>query len=435
MKTNLQYATLIALVSALTACGGSGGSDGGTVSSSSVASQSSSSVSSVSSSSVSSNSESSSSQASSESSASESSSSDAANDNPWQVSTEHLYQNASFPVGVAVSAGNESYSLFADSEAGEKRRDIVTTHFSNMTAGNIMKMSYLQPNEGQFTFANADELVNFAATNGQTIHGHVLVWHSDYQVPGWMKNYSGDWDTMLRAHINGVVTHFAAGGTVPSWDVVNEAFNDDGSYRDGDSVFYQNMGEGYIEIAFDEARKADPNAELYYNDYSLAQGGAKLNAVLAMAEDFIARDVPIDGIGFQGHIQIDWPSASAIEQSFAAAADTGLKVRLTELDIPLNNPYSSGYDYPGNYEAEFTAELAAKQKRRYCDVVTAYMNAVPEAQRGGVSVWGIEDPSSWLISLLFDNQHDDWPLLFDADYHAKPALDGVADALSGQPCS
>lgn len=409
MKFDLIRPVILAGVLGATACGGSG--SGGDSLSSASSSALSSSTSSASSSSLSSSSASS-----------------------WAVSEEHLYDNASFPVGVAVSAGNESYSLLEESGQGQKRRDAVIAHFSNMTPGNIMKMSYLHPEENTYTFADADALVQFAADHGKTLHGHTLVWHSDYQVPGWMKNYSGDWQAMLSEHVTNIVGHFASGEVVTSWDVVNEAFAEDGSYRSADSVFYQNMGESYLEVAFRAARNADPAADLYYNDYNLAQGGAKLNAVIAMAEDFMARGVPIDGIGFQGHIQIDWPAASVMEQSFAQAAATGLKVRLTELDIPINNPYSASYSYPDNYHAELTQALADRQKRRYCEVVTAYLNGVPEAQRGGITVWGIEDPSSWLISQLFANKHDDWPLLFDKNLNPKPALQGVADALNGQAC-
>ncbi|MES2822672.1 MAG: endo-1,4-beta-xylanase [Pseudomonadota bacterium] len=332
------------------------------------------------------------------------------------------------PIGVAVSATTESYNIF-DSTAQQR---VVTHHFNQLTAGNIMKMSYLHPLENSFTYTNADALIDFASDNGMSVHGHALIWHSDYQVPSWMKNYVGDktvWLAMLENHVKTITAYYS--GKVVSWDVVNEAINDDGSYRN--SIFFQKTDDDYIEQAFINAHEGDPIADLYYNDYSIEVDPEKMATLKTMLDDFIARDVPIDGVGFQMHIYMDYPSIATIKAAFQEIVVRDLKVKITELDIPINNPYSSGY--PGNVKTTLTTELALAQKKRYCEVVAAYLETVPTNLRGGVTIWGVNDPSSWLISFLFDDEHDDWPLLFNANYNEKPALQGVADALSNQPCN
>lgn len=354
-----------------------------------------------------------------------------------ESATSGLRELVTFPVGVAVNAGNETLSLFKNTDNGNNQRAIVEQHFSQLTAGNIMKMSYLHPGENTFYYSHADALVEYAHEHNISIHGHALIWHSDYQVPGWMKSYPGDWSDMLKIHVQTIAGHFA--GKVASWDVVNEAFLDDGNYRnlgDDGSIFYQKMGKAYIEEAFVNARAADGIADLYYNDYSLENDGrVKLDAVLAMVDDFQSRNIPIDGIGFQMHTYLDWPSISTIRTAFQQVVDRNLKVKITELDIPINNPYSGSYNFPDNYHPTLTPTLAAAQKRRYCEIVAAYMDVVPEPLRGGITVWGIWDSDSWLINQLFQNNHDDWPLLFDDFFQPKPAFFGVEDGLGYRPCS
>lgn len=340
-----------------------------------------------------------------------------------------LSKLATFPVGVSLSYGNEAYSY----NNNPAQQAVIKTHFSQLTAGNIMKMSYLHPAQDTFTFTQADDFLKFARDNGKTLHGHALIWHADYQVPAFMKNYQGDkaaWLTLLKTHVQTIATHFS--GKVASWDVVNEAINDGGGYRN--SIFYQKTGADYIEQAFINARAVDQKADLYYNDYNIEADAAKLQTLTAMLDGFKARSVPITGVGFQMHIYMDYPSVSTISASFKQAVDRNLKVKITELDIPINNPFSPQYQ-AGDIKRAFTPALALAQKKRYCEVVKAYMDTVPARLRGGVTVWGVSDPSSWLITDLFKNAHADWPLLFDGAYQQKPALRGVADGLSGKACT
>jgi endo-1,4-beta-xylanase len=330
-------------------------------------------------------------------------------------------------IGVAVPAGRSAKSILKSVE----RQAIVNRHFSQLTAENIMKPSYLHPAENRFYFDDADALVEYAASQGKTVHGHTLIWH--YGLPNWMNDFTGDtaaWTAMMTDHITEIVSHFAAEDIVVSWDVVNEAIadidNDENGLNDlRNSIWQDNIGVDYLAAAFRAAHAADPNADLYYNDYNIAGVPAKRNAVLDLVKEFQEdpNPVPIHGIGFQMHISVTWPDIDQIRESFALAASTGLKVKISELDIAMNTDRSRK---PMSL-TEFTVAVAVQQQKRYEAIVAAYLDEVPEAQRGGISVWGITDRDSWQRSY---NAHE-WPLLFDDDLKPKPALQGFADGLTG----
>ncbi|MDR9831212.1 endo-1,4-beta-xylanase [Vibrio sp. FNV 38] len=335
-----------------------------------------------------------------------------------QPEIESLYSLASgYPIGTALPAGDAENSVHSRDDL----QHIVQQHFNQITAENIMKPQYLQPVEGEFFFEDADVLVGFAQEIGASVHGHTLVWHS--QIPQWMNACSSEsqCSDIMTSHISAVASQFA--GKVVSWDVVNEAFNDDGSYRnegDNGSVWYRNIGKDYILKAFVSAREADANAELYYNDYNIEYNDAKLDAVLTMVDELQAANAPIDGIGFQMHVGIEQPTLELITAALSRAVETGLKVKVTELDVRLN--------HDGNYSS-LTLELAEKQQQRYQEIVAAYLGMVPEAQRGGLSVWGVSDSDSWIRDLY---GNPDWPLLFDDQLAQKPAIQGFADGLSSE---
>ena len=342
------------------------------------------------------------------------------------VPSLHLLAPMSMTVGVAVPAGRSRNSVLSSAV----RQAIVNRHFGQITAENIMKPSRIHPGESIFFFDHADALVDFAASNDKTVHGHVLIWHNG--LANWMNEFTGDaadWTTMMTDHITEIVSHFAAGDIVVSWDVVNEAIADTDNNGDGlndlrNTIWYENIGVDYLAAAFRAANAADPNADLYYNDYSISGVPAKLNAVLDLVEQFQndPNPVPIHGIGFQMHVSLTWPDISQIRDSFALAVTTGLKIKITELDIAVNTDRSRN---PMSL-TQFTSAVAIQQRERYEAIVEAYMDEVPIAQRGGISVWGIADPDNWLrrYNAL------EWPLLFDDDFEPKPALQGFADGLA-----
>jgi len=321
---------------------------------------------------------------------------------------------AGFPIGVAVPADPWPHSLLGSPE----RQAIVRRHFDSLTAENAMKMKYLQPGRGEFVFQHADALVAWALRNDLAVHGHTLVWHN--QAPEWINGLDAPpktFEETITMHVRTVAGHFA--GKVASWDVVNEAFTDESPIEYRDTIWYRNLGADYIELAFRQAHAAAPDADLYYNDYDIsgAIGPDKLDRILVMVDDFLSRDVPIDGIGFQMHVDTESPGMDAIRSAFAKVVARGLKVKITELDVSVNQ------------KERLTAldpATAVLQRHRYADVVRAYVETVPAELRAGITVWGLTDGDSWIPGF---RDRADWPLLFSADFAAKPALAGFAEGL------
>ena len=333
-------------------------------------------------------------------------------DTPTQPSAPMLREQTSLPIGVALGVGSfEPASSIRYSPQASRLRQLAAQEFSSVVAENVMKPEYIHPQEQQYNWSDGDYLVQFAQQNRMQIHGHTLVWHN--ALPGWMSNYSGNWENMLADHITTIVGHYS--NSISSWDVVNEAFLDDGSRRP--SIWSAHIPD-YLAKAYALAHAADPDAELYYNDYNIEAVPKKLDAVLSMVTDFRTRNIPIDGIGFQMHIDRYWPSTSEIRQAFSRCVAMGLKVRISELDIRMN---------PGNTATALTPELAEAQRQRYREVITAYLSTVPAELRGGITVWGLTDALSWTPWYY---NIPDWPLLFDANFQRKPAWTGMSEALT-----
>lgn len=233
-------------------------------------------------------------------------------------------------------------------------------------------------------------------------------------------------DNAMKTHIQTVVGHYA--GKIKQWDVLNEPFTDAGALRDnsntaaGSGIFvWQNyLGRAYAASAFNYAHAADPAAELFMNEYNLETSTAKLTAFVGLANELKAAGVPITGLGTQLHISIGTPKAG-IDNMFRALAATGLKVRISELDVRAN---------PGD-AGNFTlsAFTSADQAVTYKYVVWSYLQNVPAAQRAGITIWGVDDPTSWIIT---SQKKTDFPLLFNADFSKKPAYAGLKQGLQGQ---
>ncbi|AYY14900.1 endo-1,4-beta-xylanase [Actinobacteria bacterium YIM 96077] len=285
-------------------------------------------------------------------------------------------------------------------------RDVLSTEYNGVTAENSMKWESLQPSQGQFNWSDADEIVDFAQSNGQSVHGHTLVWHS--QTPNWVQNLQGqDLQDAMENHINTVMGRYA--GDVESWDVVNEPIGDDANLRN--SFWMQELGEDYIAEAFQIARSADPNAKLYINDYNIDGINAKSDAYYDLVSDLLDQGVPIDGIGFQGHRVLgDVPSS--LEDNIRRFAQLGLEVQLTEIDIRIDTPASD-------------SELE-QQRDNYEEMVNACVSVNGCV---GVTTWGITDRHSWVPD-QFDGQGAALP--FDENYNKKPAYYGILEALGGE---
>jgi endo-1,4-beta-xylanase len=285
-------------------------------------------------------------------------------------------------------------------------RTIAAREFNQVTAENAMKWDATEPNQGQFSFGGADQVVAFARANNQTVHGHTLVWHS--QTPGWVQSLDA---TALRAamqnHISQVAGRYA--GQIASWDVVNEAFNEDGTLRN--SFWLQRLGPSYIADAFRFARAADPTAKLFINDYNTEGQNAKSNGLYNLVRDLRAQGVPIDGVGIQGHLAIQFGFPNDLRQNLERFAALGVDVKITELDVRVQLPVD--------------ATKLATQATYYRNVVDACLAV---ARCLGITIWGFTDKYSWVPG-TFPGQGAALP--YDENYAVKPAYTAVHDALAG----
>ncbi len=299
----------------------------------------------------------------------------------------------------AVQAGLLSNSQYTN---------ILNTQFTGLTPENEMKWDTTEPSQGQFNFGSADQIVSYAQSHNMKIRGHTLVWYS--QLPSWVQNLTGASNVLsvMNNHITTEMTHSTWKGKIWYWDVVNEAFNDDGSRRS--DVFQNQIGNNYIADAFTTARAADSNAKLCYNDYNIEGENAKSNAVFSMVQSFKAQGVPIDCVGFQSHLIVG-QVPSDFQANLQRFAALGVDVNLTELDIRMPTPASQ-------------ANLN-QQATDYSNVVKACL-AVSRCT--DMTVWEIDDGHSW-VPQTFPGQGA--ALLYDANFQPKPAFNAVLNALNG----
>jgi endo-1,4-beta-xylanase len=314
-----------------------------------------------------------------------------------------LAQQAGIRIG---SAGDRGFRWTGTD--GSTFRSILGREFSVLTPENDMKFDHVHPAPTTYYFAGADSLVAFAQQNQMAVRGHTLVWHQ--QLPKWITSGPSGVDEatqQLIDHITTVVSHFK--GKVFAWDVVNEALNDDGSLRS--SYWFDHIGRAYLEIAFRTARAADADVALFYNDYNIEGIGPKSDSVYAMVKGFLARGVPINGVGLQAHFTLNGVP-STLGANIARFAALGLKVHITELDVRVPVPST-------------TASLTA-QAQNYHDVVaTCIQNKGCEL----VTTWGFTDKDSWVPS-TFPGFGDALP--WDNVFGRKPAYTSIYNALAGR---
>ncbi|GAA4965609.1 hypothetical protein GCM10023315_13430 [Algibacter aquimarinus] len=309
----------------------------------------------------------------------------------------------SFSVGMAVKS----------SQLNTQHSDILIREFNNLTAEFEMKMNIMYPSQGNYDFTAADAIVNYGVDNNMNIHGHTLIWHT--ATPEWVNNFSGtdeEFEDMIEDYITTVVTRYA--GVVRSWDVVNEAIEDNTNNL-RNSVFRQRMGDDYISKCYQFARNADPNALLFYNDYNITFDVGKQEATFAIVDDLRSKNL-IDGIGAQMHIDIFFPSATQIQSIIDGTVSRGLKMHFAELDVRVN---------PNNDLTFLTEARAIAQQNKVREVVELY-NAIPDANKFALTVWGMRDSETWLIDFW---GQPDWPLLYDDIFKPKLAHKGFLEAL------
>jgi endo-1,4-beta-xylanase len=321
-----------------------------------------------------------------------------------------------------------------------KAAAIAARHFSTATAENVMKWMHIHPEPNKYDFSASDRFVDFGRKNNMFIVGHTLIWH--WQTPGWVfvdgANKPLTRDALLarmRDHIFTVVGHYK--GRVNGWDIVNEALDDNGQLRK--TKWLEIIGEDFIAKAFEFAHEADPNAELYYNDFSLDEP-AKRDACVRLVKNLRSKGIRIDGVGIQGHWGMDHPVREDIEAFLNAMAALGVKVMITEMDVDIL-PSATGYrgaDISARAELRkglnpyvngLPDQMQKKLADRYAELFSIFHKHAGQVSR--VTLWGVYDKTSWLNNWPVRGRTN-YPLLFDRNYKPKPAFYAVIKTAKGK---
>lgn len=337
-----------------------------------------------------------------------------------------------FYIGAAINAAQ----ITGQDQRGDA---IVEQQFSSISPENVLKWEVIHPQPGKFDFTLADQYVEFGEKHHMWIVGHNLVWHS--QVPAWV--FRDDKGSLLtrdallarmKEHIDTVVGRYR--GRIQSWDVVNEALNEDGTLRP--SLWEKIIGPDYIAKAFTYAHAADPAAQLTYNDYNL-ENPAKRDGAVRLVKELQAEGVPIHCVGIQDHDSLTWPTAELESAAIEAFAALGVKVAISELDVDVLPPAL------GHMTADVSAHAAADPKlnpwpnglpndvqkqlaQQYAELFRVYVAHKTAISR--VTFWGVTDGDSWKNDWPVRGRAD-YPLLFGRDGQPKPALDAVVQAARG----
>lgn len=304
---------------------------------------------------------------------------------------------------------------------------IVKAQFNSITPENVLKWQVVHPRMNEYNFGPGDRYVEFGEQNGMTIIGHTLVWH--LQTPRWVFQDTADKPlgreallARMRDHIHTVVGRYQ--GRIKGWDVVNEALEDDGTMRP--SPWFKIIGADYVAKAFEYAHEADPNAELYYNDYSLEMP-AKRAGCVALVKQLQAAGVKIHGIGTQHHDKLATPTLEEVESTIVAFGKLGVKVMITELDVDtvpatqrqLSAEVSEVARASGTSTNALTDARQQQLAQRYADLFRVFLRHRDVVDR--VTLWGVTDGDSWLNQPGRVNH----PLLFDREGKPKPAFAAV----------
>lgn len=332
------------------------------------------------------------------------------------VSLKDSYKN-DFYIGTALSKDQIE-------EKNTKEDSLIKKEFNAITAENIMKSMFIHPEKDKYDFTLSDKFVAYGEKNKMFIHGHTLIWHS--QLAPWMEKIKDS--TAMRAfmkdHITTIVSKYK--GRVDSWDVVNEALNEDGTLRK--SIFLNTLGEKYLVDAFKLAAAADPKVDLYYNDYNNEEP-AKREGNINLIKKIKAGGGKIDGVGIQAHWKLNYPSLAEIEKSILEYSALGIKVAFTELDISvLPNPKDlNGADVNQNFEGNakmnpypktLPDSVQVKLADRYASIFKLFLKHKDKISR--VTFWGVHDGQSWLNDWPVKGRTN-YPLLFDKDLKPKKA--------------
>lgn len=348
-----------------------------------------------------------------------------ANNVSAQPSLKEVFKD-NFMIGAAVN----------DRQIGKKNTPVlrlIKKQFNTVTPENSLKWASIHPKKNVYNFEPIDSLVAFGERNKMFIIGHTLIWHS--QVPKWVfEDENGNLASRelllkrMKEHILTVVGRYK--GKIKGWDVVNEGINDDGSMRE--TKWYKIIGDDYMEKAFEFAHQADPEAELYYNDYNMYNKN-KCQTVINLVNKLKENGIKIDGIGLQAHWGLDYPTLSALDSAFEIYSTLGVKLMITELDMDmLPSPWKyTGAEISKNFELRkelnpyvngLPDSMQTVIANRYTDFFNMFNKFKKYVSR--VTFWGVDDGESWRNNWPVKGRTA-YPLLFNRDLTPKPAFYSV----------
>jgi len=293
-----------------------------------------------------------------------------------------------FRIGTAVAGGghHEDQPVSDPFNTDEQYRELIGKEFNSVTPENHLKWEMVHPEQGVYDFERADEIIAYAREHDQVVRGHTLAWHN--QNPAWLEE--GDFSAdqlreILRDHIHTVVGRYQ--GQIQQWDVVNEIFDDDASWRG--TIWYEALGPDYVADALRWAHEADPEALLFLNDYNVEGINAKSTAWYELIQDLLADDVPVHGFGVQGHLSIEFGFPGDVQANLERFDALGVKTAFTEVDVRMVLP-DDGVPTEAQLERQaddFGRLLGACLNVEGCDSFT---------------VWGFVDTYSWVPAFFPD---------------------------------
>ncbi len=311
-----------------------------------------------------------------------------------------------FPVGAAISYDKIS------------RYDKLLDNFNSISAENEFKFERIHPEEDVYDFEKSDIIVEYALKKGKQLRGHTFVWHN--QNPEWLflpQNCQREkMLKILESHIGTVMDRYR--DSVRYWDVVNEIFDDSDDAVLRKTQWSEIIGADYVERAFCIAHEANPNAELYINEYNLEIPG-KLDRALSYLEELKKKEIPVTGLGIQGHYSIFFPGMDMIKAMFEKLAKLDMKIQITELDVSVFQFQDERKDI-----LTPTDEMLSRQAEYYRNVFSIlkeYSEII-----SGVTLWGVADDYTWLDDYPVVGRKN-WPLLFDETFRAKKAFNAIME--------
>lgn len=331
------------------------------------------------------------------------------------------YYSDYFTMGVAVSPRS------IEGESAE----LIKREFNSITPENVMKMGPIHPEKDRFNWEPADAIAEFAKENGLKMRGHALVWHQ--QTGGWIFEAEDGGQVSkeellrrMKTHIDSVVSRYSE--TIYAWDVVNEAIDDNPDNFLRNSEWYEIAGEDFINKAFEYAREADPDVKIFYNDYN-AIIPEKRDRIYKLLKMLVDRNVPIDGVGIQGHWSIFGPSEEELREALDMYTSLGLEVQITELDVSIYPWEKEQRERREGESDEFTPELEQQQIEAYDMFFCVFRDYQDELT--SVTFWNVADNYTWLDHYPVEGRKN-YPLLFDENYERKKAYEKVVE-FENQP--